>query len=92
MILSILVFAHGRVNAPMAKVQFLRVVLGMIRSLTLRTCWMLRSFVCLVIAHMLDATPVMGWVGWGQVSTYRTKNNKCRSFPPALYIRAHALG
>ena len=26
---------------------------------------MLRNCVCLVIAHMLDATPVMGWVGWG---------------------------
>ena len=35
------------------------------RSVTLRTCWMLRNCVCLVIAHMLDATPVMGWVGWG---------------------------
>ena len=24
---------------------------------------MLRNCVCLVLAHMLDATPVMGWVG-----------------------------
>ena len=28
--------------------------------LSLHTCWMLRNCVCLVIAHMLDATPVMG--------------------------------
>ena len=32
--------------------------------LSLHTCWMLRNCVCLVIAHMLDATPVMGWLGW----------------------------
>ena len=26
---------------------------------------MLRGCVCLVIARMLDARPVVGWVGWG---------------------------
>ena len=35
------------------------------RSFTSHTCWMLRNCLCLVIAPMLDATPVMGWVGWG---------------------------
>ena len=36
-------------------------------SLSLHACWMLRNCVCLFLAHMLDATPVMGWVGRGGV-------------------------
>ena len=55
------IYAHGRVNDPMAKLQFLRVGWGGVgwgwwHSLNLNTCWMLRNCVCLVIAHMLDAT------------------------------------
>ena len=54
-------YAHGRVNDPMAKLQFLRVGWvgvgwGWWHSLNLNTCWMLRNCVCLVIAHMLDAS------------------------------------
>ena len=55
----LVVYAHGRVNDPMAKLQFLRVGwsgVGMMTSLNLNTCWMLRNCVCLVIARMLDAT------------------------------------
>ena len=45
----------------MAELQFLLVGWGGVgwgwwHSLNLNTCWMLRSCVCLVIAHMLDAT------------------------------------
>ena len=46
--------------------------------------------------HIFDAMPVFllcygdhGGVGWGQGSTYRTKNNKCRSFPPALPLHTY---
>ena len=69
--LPILVFAYGRVNDPMAKLQFLRVGWGGMgwggvgwggvgwgwwHSLNLNTWWMLRNCPCLVIAHMVDAT------------------------------------
>ena len=30
----------------------------------------------------------LGW-GWGQGSTYRTKNNKCRSFPPTVPLHTY---
>ena len=33
--------------------------------LNLHTCWMLCNCVSFALAHMLDATPVMGCVGWG---------------------------
>ena len=56
-------WAYGRVNDPMAKLQFLRVGWGgggvgwgWWHSLNLNTWWMLRNCACLVIAHMLDAT------------------------------------
>ena len=41
---------------------------GCQRSLLLHTCWMLRNMLTfLALAHMLDATQLMGWggVGWG---------------------------
>ena len=34
-----------------------------------------------------DKSVLLSWIGWeveAEASTYQTKNNKCRSFPPAL--------
>ena len=37
----------------------------------------------------IHKTKGWGGVGWCQGSTYRTKNNKCRSFPPALPLHTY---
>ena len=86
------IFAHGRVNDPMAKLQFLRVGWGGVGMMTffelehmlagcyatvfvlsLHTCWMLCNCVCLVIAHMLDATQLCleEYVWWFIVQSER---------------------
>ena len=41
---------------------------GCQRSLKLRTCCMLRNCVAVARAHVLDATPVMGWGGVGMLT------------------------
>ena len=41
-------------------------VVGMLTLFfNLHTCWMLCNCVSFALAHMRDATPVMGCVGWG---------------------------
>ena len=51
--------------------------------------WGVRGLISLfALAHMLNA-PHMVWGGGGTRFTYRTKNNKCRSFPPAVPLHTY---
>ena len=61
-----------------------------------RGCILIRNrdgavFRFLQLAHAMNATVLMGWCGVGlcQGSTDRTKNNKCRSFPPSLPLHTY---
>ena len=42
---------------------------------------------CLMLRHGMFFVG-LGW-GWGQVSSHRAKNTKCRSFPPAFPLHTY---
>ena len=65
---------------------------GCQRSLKLHTCCMLRNCVSVASAHVLDATPVMGWGGVKFLHIERKITSVVHSHPPSHYIRKHASG